>query len=167
MNNYVIDYVNENEFNKKIKSLKKYNMLAYKELIFNCMQELKKGNFLGEITSKNTKDNIINYEYKLPTDKTFFKVYGNIILHYSVYEKNKIVMFNTITPEEILSEGHQKELSTYKGVVISKSHADRDKFKINLLDSINRSGFFNSNVLITLGLILVTISIIIGILVLR
>ena len=154
MNNYVIDYVNENEFNKKIKSLKKYNMLAYKELIFNCMQELKKGNFLGEITSKNTKDNIINYEYKLPTDKTFFKVYGNIILHYSVYEKNKIVMFNTITPEEILSEGHQKELSTYKGVVISKSHAERDKFKINLLDSINRNGFFNIKALIIIGTII-------------
>lgn len=166
MNNYVIDYINENEFNKKIKSLKKYNMLAYKELIFKCMSELKKGNFLGEITSKNTQDKIINYEYKLPTDNTFFKVYGNIILHYSVYEKDKIVMFNTITPEEILSEGHQKELSTYKGVVISKSHAERDKFKINLLDSINRNGFFNSSVLIITGFILISLAIIISIFIL-
>lgn len=160
MNNYVIDYVNENEFNKKVKSLKKYNMLAYKELIFKCMSELKNGNFIGVVVSKNTKDNVINYEYKLPTDKTFFQVYGNIILHYSVYEHNKIVMLDTITPEEILSEGHQKELSTYKGVVISKSHAERDKFKINLLNSINREGFLNSKALIIVGFILTVLVIV-------
>ena len=32
--NYILDYVNENEYKKKEKAVKKYNMLAYKKLIF-------------------------------------------------------------------------------------------------------------------------------------
>ena len=48
-------------------------------------------------------------------------------------------MLDTITPEEILSEGHQKELTTYKGVMVSKTHADKDIFKINLLNMIDRA----------------------------
>ena len=32
--NYIIDYINENEFKKKERSVKKYNMLAYKKLLF-------------------------------------------------------------------------------------------------------------------------------------
>ena len=31
-NNYVIEYLNENEFRKKERSVRKYNMLAYKRL---------------------------------------------------------------------------------------------------------------------------------------
>ncbi len=34
MKNYILDYVNENEYKKKEKAIKKYNMLAYKKLIF-------------------------------------------------------------------------------------------------------------------------------------
>lgn len=143
MHSYVIEYLNENEFRKKERSLKKYNMLAYKKLIFDCVPELRDGNFKGVVVSKNTKEAITKYELKLPTDRTFSKVHGDIILHYTVYESQKLVMLDTITPEEILSEGHQKMLETYKGVMISKSHADRDKFKINLLNSINKGGFLN------------------------
>ena len=33
-NSYVIEYLNENEFRKKERAVKKYNMLAYKKLIF-------------------------------------------------------------------------------------------------------------------------------------
>ena len=51
-------------------------------------------------------------------------------------------MLETLTPEEILTEGHQKELTTYKGVMVSKSHKDLDMFKINLLNSMNKQGFF-------------------------
>ena len=47
-------------------------------------------------------------------------------------------VLDTLTPEEILSEGHQKELSTYKGVMVSKSHAERDMFKINLLNMLDK-----------------------------
>ena len=40
--------------------------------------------------------------------------------------------------EDILNEGHQKELTTYKGVMVSKTHAAKDIFKINLLNMIEK-----------------------------
>ena len=42
-------------------------------------------------------------------------------------------MLNTITPAKILLEGHKSELTTYKGIMISKENASKDKFKIDLL----------------------------------
>ncbi len=131
---YVIEYLNENEFRKKERAVKKYNMLAYKKLMFEHYPEFREGTFNGVVTSKNAKEKITKYELKLPTDTLFSKVHGDIVLHYTVYENQKIVMLDTITPEDILDEGHQKELSTYKGVMVSKSHADKDMFKINLLN---------------------------------
>jgi len=134
-NNYVIEYLNENEFRKKERAIKKYNMLAYKKLIFDFYPALREGNFLGVLTAQNQNENILKYEFKLPTDKMFNKVHGDIILHYSVYTNQRIIMLDNLTPEELLTEGHQKELTTYKGVMISKTHADKDMFKINLLNS--------------------------------
>ena len=43
-------------------------------------------------------------------------------------------MLETITPTEILLEGHMSELATYKGIMISKANASKDKFKIDLLN---------------------------------
>ena len=37
-NNHVIEYLNENEYKKKERAIKKYNMLAYKKLIFKCLE---------------------------------------------------------------------------------------------------------------------------------
>ena len=142
---YIIDYINENEFRKKERAIKKYNMLAYKKLLFDYYPSLREGNFLGVLISTNEKDHIDKYELTLPTDKTFVKVHGNITLHYSVYKDNNTVMLETLTPEDILTEGHQKELTTYKGVMVSKSHKDLDMFKINLLNSMNKNGFFILN----------------------
>lgn len=133
-----MEYLNENEFRKKERAVKKYNMLAYKKLIFEYYPSLREGEFKGVIVSKNTKEKIDKYELKLPTDVMFSKVHGDIVLHYSVYKNQKIVMLDTITPEEILNEGHQKELTTYKGVMVSKSHADKDMFKINLLNMMEK-----------------------------
>ena len=137
-NAYVIEYLNENEFRKKERSVKKYNMLAYKKLVFDFYPAFREGNFKGIVVSKNGKDGITKYEVKLPTDSMFSKVHGDIVLHYTVYENQKIVMLDTLTPEEILNEGHQKELTTYKGVMVSKSHAEKDMFKINLLNMIGK-----------------------------
>ena len=136
-NSFVIEYLNENEFRKKERAVKKYNMLAYKKLVFDFYPSFRDGDFKGIIVSKNTKDMIIKYELKLPTDRMFAKVHGYFVLHYTVYENQKLVMLDTLTPEDILTEGHQKELSTYKGVMVSKSHAERDMFKINLLNMLD------------------------------
>ena len=138
MHSYVVEYLNENEFKKKEKSLKKYNMIAFKKLIFDCVPSLRDGTFPGEIVSKNSTENFIKYEYKLPTDHLFSKVHGDVKLHYIVYENEKIVMLDKLTPEDILTEGHQSELVTYKGVMVSKEHSEKDLFKINLLNMLNK-----------------------------
>lgn len=135
---FVFDYVNENEFKKLERSLKKYNMLAYKKLYFEFYPSLKEGKFVGKLISTSKEKKCVKYEVKLPTDILFSKVHGDIRLHYLVYEDNKTIMLETIMPEDILSEGHQSELVTYKGVMVSKQHSEKDLFKINLLNMIEK-----------------------------
>ena len=137
-NSYVIDFLNENEFRKKERALKKYNMLAYKKLLFEYYPNFREGKFTGTIVRQNKIDRYDEYELKLPTDAIFEKKFGSIILHYRVYHNQRIVMLLNITPEDIFTEGHQKELTTYKGVPVSKSHAEKDMFKINLLNMLEK-----------------------------
>ena len=46
--NYIFEYLDENDFRKKERSVRKYNMLAYKKLTFTYYSELRNGNFLGK-----------------------------------------------------------------------------------------------------------------------
>jgi hypothetical protein len=135
---YIFEYLDENDFRKKERSVRKYNMLAYKRLTFNYYPELRQGNFLGKEVSRNVKDKTTSYELKLPTDELFAKVHGEIVLHYTVYNNKEIILLTNITPEDILDEGHRTELSTYKGVMISKTDPQRDMFKINLLNQMQK-----------------------------
>ena len=134
MKGFVLDYTNENEFRKLERALKKYNMLAYKRLNFQYYPELRNGNFVGKLVSQNKSKHTKTYELKLPSDKTFAQIHGDVVLHYVVYENEEIVVLDTITPSDILLEGHQSELATYKGVMISKANASKDMFKIDLLN---------------------------------
>ena len=61
-------------------------------------------------------------------------------VYYNLYSRtNKnIILLKTITPEELLLEGHNTELGAYKGVMISKENAEKDMFKINLLNMLNK-----------------------------
>jgi len=135
---YVFEYVDEIKFKKLERTLKKYNMLAYKKLYFEFYPAIKEGNFLGELVLTDEEKQMVKYELKLPTDNMFVKVHGIIKLHYFVYLQNKVVMLDTLTPEDILNEGHQSELDTYKGVMVSKQHSEKDLFKINLLNMIQK-----------------------------
>ena len=72
----------------------------------------------------------------------FEKVHGTITLHYTVYLDKKIILLTNITPEDILEEGHRSELTAYKGVMVSKQNKEKDMFKINLLNMMNKG---NSN----------------------
>lgn len=135
MEKYIFGYENENEFKKLESALKKYNMLAFKKLYFEYYPELKKGDFLGE---KVMADGEEQYVVKLPTDSLFAKVHGDAKLHYKVDEDNKIVILLSISPEGIFSEGHQSELKTYKGVMVSNENSEKDMFKINLLNMIQK-----------------------------
>lgn len=134
MKSYVLDYVNENEFRKLERALKKYNMRAFKKLNFDYYPSLRNGEFVGEIISQNKKAGTITYELKLPSDAKFAQVHGEVKLIYTVYKKEETVMLKEITPKDILLEGHKSELGTYKGIMISKSNASKDMFKIDLLN---------------------------------
>ena len=138
INAYIFDYLDENEFRKKEKSVRKYNMLAYKKLAFTYYPELRKGNFLGKEVSKNEEEKTVSYELQLPTDELFKKVHGPIILHYTVYTEKNIILLTNITPEGILDEGHRAELSTYKGVMISKTNPEKELFKNELLKALGK-----------------------------
>jgi len=135
---FIFEYKNENEFKKLEKSVRKYNMRAYKRLLFEYYDLLKDGKFLGKVISTNSKEKSKKYELKLPTDDLFSKVHGEISLIYTVFEDKNIIFLETITPEDILLEGHFSELTTYKGVMVSKKHAEKDMFKINLLSMLER-----------------------------
>ena len=134
MKGYVLDYVNENEFKKLERALKKYNMLAFKKLNFEFYPALRNGKFLGEKVDSNKKTGIETYELKLPSDKMFTQIHGEVKLIYTVHTKEEVVMLEEITPAKILLEGHMSELTTYKGIMISKANASKDMFKIDLLN---------------------------------
>ena len=134
MKNFVLDYVNENEFRKLERSLKKYNMRAFKKLSFDYYPDMRNGKFPGEIISKNKEAGTVTYELKLPSDPMFAQVHGEVKLIYTVYKKEETVMVKEILPKDILLEGHRSELGTYKGIMISKANASKDIFKIDLLN---------------------------------
>lgn len=164
--NYVFEYLNENDFRVKERSVRKYNMLAYKKMMFEYYPKLKQGEFLGVAVGEN-KDGSIMYELKLPTDEMFSKVHGVITLHYTVYLDKKVVLLTNITPEDILEEGHRTELSAYKGVMVSKANKDKDMFKINLLNMMNK-GYGSTFALTTIVASMVVLLIgIIGFLILK
>ena len=155
--NYVFEYLNENDFRVKERTVRKYNMLAYKEMTFKYYPKLKTGEFLGKIVG-DAKDGGIMYELPLPTDDMFAKVHGVITLHYTVYPDKKVILLTNITPEDILEEGHRSELTAYKGVMVSKTNKDKDMFKINLLNMMNKGNgsvfFFTTIVASMLMLVL-------------
>ena len=98
----------------------------------------KEGPSMPAHVSVNKKEKTKSYELKLPTDELFAKVHGEIRLHYTVYSDKHIILLTNITPDGILDEGHRAELSTYKGVMISKANPEKDMFKINLLNMLQK-----------------------------
>ena len=141
--NYIFEYVNDNEYRKQERSVRKYNMLAYKKLTFDYYQKLRNGEFLGKLEDESSESNgsgkIKNYVLILPADEMFVKVHGEIKLRYSVYTDKNVVLLSSIkTQDGILDEGHRAELKAYKGVMISKANPEKDMFKINLLNMLQK-----------------------------
>ena len=130
---FILDYLDENNFKKLERSLKKYNMVAYKKLMFDFYPKLRSGEFVGELVSINKHEQTETYDLRLPTDSLFVKVYGEVKLNYTVYKQNNIVMLNNLEPKDILLDGHKSELTAYKGIMISKANAQKEMFKIDLL----------------------------------
>ena len=64
MKGYVLDYIDENEFKKLERALKKYNMLAFKKINFEYYPALRNGKFLGELVKKN-KQLLMSLNYQV------------------------------------------------------------------------------------------------------
>lgn len=127
LNSYVVKYkdmFSENKFNRLLSSLKTYNMVAYKQFIFEFLPSIKNGNLLG------VKKNDLYY-YELYSDRIFKLVHGKINVIYSV--KDNDITLITITPTEVLYQGSMRLLDTYKGTVYL---SESDKFKIDLIKTI-------------------------------
>lgn len=134
---YFFEYKDENDFRKRERAVKKYNMLAYKKLMFDYYPSMRNGKFVGKLVGADSKEKTESYELKLPTDQMFSKVHGDIVLYYTVYKNEHIILLTNITPD-VLLEGHRDELTTYKGVMVSKTRSDIDMFKINLLKMLDK-----------------------------
>ena len=116
-NRNIITYLNENEFKKRERAIKKYLMGAYKYWIFEVIPKLQKEN---KIDGK--------YELELPVDKLFEKVYGKVKVLFTV--KDDVVILENIEPSEMLLDMHKRDLPSYKGVPY---RTEKDKFKIELM----------------------------------
>lgn len=136
-NGFTITYSDEKKYRRLERSIKKYNMIAYKKLVFEYYPSIENRNYVGELIKED--NNIFTYELVLPTDSMFSKVYGHFKLIYSVNKDEKTIIFETIEPENILLEGYKDELTTYKGILVSKEHRDKDIFRINLLNMLENN----------------------------
>ena len=81
---FILDYLDENNFKKLERSLKKYNMVAYKKLMFDFYPKLRSGEFVGELVSISKHEQTETYDLRLPTDSLFVKVYGEVKLYINI-----------------------------------------------------------------------------------
>lgn len=114
-------YVDENDFVKKLRSLRTYCPRSYKQLIFRK----DKRDFYS---MKNGR-----YQKKLYTSAEFEFVYGEISLVYSV--KDGDVVIEDLLPSEFLLDGYFNLLDTYKGVPYRNK---KDIFKIDLFINLKK-----------------------------
>lgn len=116
-------YIDENDFTKKLRSLKTYCPRSYKDLIFN----IDKRDFHSHIDGKYSKNLYTSDEFKF--------VYGQISLVYSVDGGN--VVIEDLLPSQFFIDGYFNLLDTYKGIPYRNK---KDKFKINLFISMKKKG---------------------------
>lgn len=109
-------YLDENDFKKKLRSLKTYCPIAYKQLIFRVKKEL-----LIDIEDGT-------YFKDLKASQEFKFIYGQIKLVYSV--RKGIIIMESIEPSQFFLDGYMSSLDTYKGIYYRNK---KDKFKIDLV----------------------------------
>lgn len=115
-----LTYLDENEYKKKERALRKYFMKNYKYLIFKVYPKLKK---------ENKKDG--SYEITLPTNEIFKRVYGDLKLKFSV--KDDIATIEDLEPGELLMNCFFRELPVYKG---TPYNTKKDLKKIKMVEAI-------------------------------
>lgn len=113
-------YIDEIDFSKKYKGLRRVAPTTFKYLCFK---------FFKNANSFNLEEG--KHVAILPTGKEFASIYGNIELHYSV--KNKKVIIENLKPEGIFLANYTSDLKIYKGIPYVN---EKDKFKIDMYKKI-------------------------------
>lgn len=113
----VITYLDENDFNKKLRGLRRYFSKAYKYFIFKLQPTLIKD---GKVEGK--------YEIELPIDELFKYTYGPIKALFTV--TNDVVVLEDLIPDGILMKCFERDLPIYKGVPYYREK-DLKKIKIS------------------------------------
>lgn len=114
----VITFLDDNDYIKKLRGLKRYNMRAYKYIMFHLKDDID-----NQEEGKHIKN--------LYTDNKFKKVYGQVQIVYTI--KNNVAIIENILPDEFLLDGYMVDLKTYIGVPYRNK---QDLFKIQMLEKI-------------------------------
>lgn len=114
-------YEDTKELKNLLRSLRLYNKVAYKQVIFRDRLE--------ELEFEKLKDG--TYKAELKTDSLFKKVYGSCEVYMELGKKSiKIIR---IEPYDLLMAGYRKILDTYKGIPYRDN---KDLFKIRMMDNL-------------------------------
>lgn len=114
-------YEDTKELKNLLRSLRLYNKIAYKQVVFRDRLE--------ELEFEKLSDG--TYKAELKTDSLFKKVYGSCEVYMEVGRKSiKIIR---IEPYDLLMAGYRKILDTYKGIPYRDK---KDLFKIRMMDNI-------------------------------
>lgn len=132
---WTITYVDEKSFQIQERMIRRYHMLAYKKFLFEFVPLFQKGKFKGICVKKG---NIEEYQLILPSDEMFRKIHGPLTLYYQVNRETKEVRMIKFGPQEVFDKGGNRELTTYKGVLVSKENREKDMFRIDLLNRIQK-----------------------------
>ncbi len=116
---YRIQYVDEARFNVLMKTLKYYNMRAYKDFVFYHLPYIRNGKLIATKVGDE-------YEIYLKSDPVFEFVYGNLCVYFKV--DDEIVTFTRIEPESFLEAGRRCQLPIYKGCPITSA---KDRFMVD------------------------------------
>lgn len=117
---YKVSYTDEYRFSILLKSLKHYNMKAYKDFVFYYLPYMRSGEFLADRLEDGT------YRQYLKSDPVFEFVHGKLYIYYTV--EDNIITLTKIEPEKFLEVGRKSMLDTYKGCPITSA---KDKFLVD------------------------------------
>ena len=114
-------YEDTKELKNLLRSLRLYNKVAYKQVIFRDRLE--------ELEFEKLKDG--TYKAELKTDSLFKKVYGSCEVYMELGKKS--IKITRIEPYDLLMAGYRKILDTYKGIPYRDN---KDLFKIRMMDNL-------------------------------
>ena len=115
-----ISYLDENLFIRRKRALTRYFKKCNKYLIFEVFPKL---------LQRGKKEG--HYSLDLPTSELFERVYGKVVLKFTV--KKDVAILETIEPEDILDACYVVDLPVYKGIPYRDK---KDLFKIKAMEEI-------------------------------